>query len=176
MADNSLLIDISSNTQKIDATNAVFCEKNGFLALETNFNGLTEKYERVFLHRMFPFELKWQYISVCDENLNEIGIIFDVDDLTDTEVELVKTELERKYYSPIIKTIKSVKERYGFSYWSVIVDEGRAVEFTVQDTFRNTAKVGEQKIIIFDVDGNRFVIEDVFALDKKSYKEIELYL
>ncbi len=176
MVDNNLLTDLSLSTIKIDRSNAVFSEKNGFVALEIHTEENKETYARVFLHRMFPFELKWQYISVCDEDSNEIGIIYDVCDLTDTEAELVKTELERKYYSPTIKSIKSVKERYGFSYWSVVVDEGRAVEFTVQDTFRNTLKVGDNKVIILDVDGNRFVIENVLDLDRKSYKEIELYL
>lgn len=176
MVDNNLLTDLSLSTIKIDRSNASFCEKNGFVALEIQLEENKKTYDRVFLHRMFPFELKWQYISVCDEESNEIGIIYDVSDLADGEIQLVKTELARKYYSPVIKKIKSVKERYGFSYWSVVVDEGRAVEFTVQDTFRNTLKVGEDKVIVLDVDGNRFVIENVLALDRKSYKEIELYL
>ncbi len=176
MVNNNLLTDLSLNTKKIDRSNAVFSEKNGFVALAIQTDGNKETYERVFLHRMFPFELKWQYISVCDEDSNEIGIIYDVCDLSDIETELVKTELEKRYYSPVIKSIKSVKERYGFSYWSVVVDGGRTTEFTVQDTFRNTLKVGDNKVIILDVDGNRFVIENVLALDRKSYKEIELYL
>ena len=89
---------------------------------------------------------------------------------------MIETELERKYYAPKIKTIVSLKERYGFSYWKIITDDNRRVSLTVQDTYRNMIRVGEDKVIILDVDGNRFVIESVAALDRKSYKKIELYL
>ena len=46
----------------------------------------------------------------------------------------------------------------------------------MQDTFRNIIRAGEDKAILLDVDGNRFVIKSIKALDKKSYKKIELYL
>ena len=38
------------------------------------------------------------------------------------------------------------------------------------------AKVGGGKVVVTDVDGNRYHIEDVNALDKKSFKKIELFL
>ena len=68
-----------------------------------------------------------------------------------------------------------MKERYGFSYWQVDTDDGD-LSFTVQDTFRNLLRIGEDRLAIFDVDGNRFEIESLAALDRKSYKKIELYL
>ena len=55
------------------------------------------------------------------------------------------------------------------------VDEGE-ITFTMQDTFRNIIHVSEEKKIFNDVDGNRFVIENVHALDRKSFRKIELYL
>ena len=69
--------------------------------------------------------------------------------------------------------IHSVKERYGFSYWKVTVADGRDLNFTMQDTFRNIIRVGEDKAILLDVDGNRFVIESIMELDGKSHKKIE---
>lgn len=172
MKQKDLLNGLSLSVKKISGENAEFFSKNGFIALKVE----EKLYHRVFLHRMFPFELPWEYISVSDEEQAEIGIIYSVDDFPEDTRLLIKNELLKKYYSPIIKSIKSVKERYGFSYWSVITDDDRTVEFTIQDTFRNTVKVGDNKVILLDVDGNRFVIEDVLALDRKSYKEIELYL
>ena len=93
-----------------------------------------------------------------------------------TETDLLKEELARKYYAQQIKTILSVKERYGFSYWKVITSENRTVNFTMQDTFRNIIRVGEDKAVLLDVDGNRFMLDSIAALDRKSYKKIELYL
>ena len=37
-------------------------------------------------------------------------------------------------------------------------------------------RVGEDKAVLMDVDGNRFVIESISLLDRKSYRNIELYL
>ena len=46
----------------------------------------------------------------------------------------------------------------------------------MHDTYRNTAKISEERVVLTDVDGNRYEIPDVFALDRKSYRKIELYL
>jgi len=46
----------------------------------------------------------------------------------------------------------------------------------MQDTFRNIVRTGEDGAILLDVDGNRFVIKSIAALDRKSYRRIELYL
>ena len=175
MTEKTLLNDSAASIKKINSYNAEFFTKNGFLAL--NFKDVDSKtYDRVFLHRIFPFELLWEYISVLDSDLNEIGVIYSVEDFSEEIKQLLKDELAKKYYQPKIKTIHSLKERYGFSYWNVLTADNRSINFTMQDTFRNIIRVGEDKAILLDVDGNRFVIESISALDKKSYKKIELYL
>ncbi len=166
----------SAEVKKLDKTNTHFDSKNGFLTMTLSSDGEEKVYDRVFPHRAFPFELLWQYISVLDSDSVEIGIVYDVDDLSEKDRELLTKELERKYYEPKIKKVESMKERYGFSYWSVVTEDGRSVKFTMQDTFKNIIRVGEDKAILLDVDGNRFVIESITALDRKSYKKIELYL
>ena len=170
-------MDTSTEVKKIDATNATFCTKNGFLSMtKKEENGEEKVYNRVLLHRAFPFELLWEYISVLDTDQIEAGIIFDLDSFDEDTKALLKNELERKYYEPRIKSIVSLKERYGFSYWEVVCTDGRTVKFTMQDTFRNIIRVGETKAILLDVDGNRFVIENIMELDRKSHKKIELYM
>lgn len=160
---------------EIDNSNATFFLKNGFLGMK--FCADEEKeYPRVFLHRIFPFDKPWEYISVMCEESGEIGIIKKVDEFDTEAATLLKEELARKYYAQQIKTILSVKERYGFSYWKVITSENRTVNFTMQDTFRNIIRVGEDKAVLLDVDGNRFMLDSIAALDRKSYKKIELYL
>ena len=170
-------MDMSTEVKKIDKSNATFCMKNGFLSMtKKEENGEEKVYDRVFLHRAFPFELLWEYISVLDTDQIEAGIIFNIEDFDEEAKKLLTEELERKYYEPRIKSIVSLKERYGFSYWEVICTDGRNVKFTMQDTFRNIIRVGEDRAILLDVDGNRFVIESVMGLDRKSHKKIELYM
>ena len=117
----------------------------------------------------------WEFISVLDEHQQEIGIIRRVQDFEGEANELLVGELNRRYYSPVIESILHVKERYGFSYWKVRTQEGE-VSFTLQDTFRSIIRAEENRVILMDVDGNRFQIPNVEALDRKSYKKIELYL
>lgn len=165
----------SAEILRLTPENAIFSSKNGFPAMTLKKGEEEKHYSKVLLRRSFPFDMLWQYISVLDDEENEIGLIYDVADFGDS-AELLKTELLRRYYEPKISEVLSLKERYGFSYWSVKTTDGRTVEFTMQDTFRNIIRAGDDKAILLDVDGNRFVIESIKTLDKKSYKRIELYL
>ena len=160
-----------SVTNWLTPQNASFLFKNGFLYIKQS----DVEEQRVFLYRQFPFEMQWEYISVMDSEQQEIGILRSLD-LFDAETEeLLKNELKRRYYTPVIQKILSMKERYGFSYWKVITPDGE-VKFTLQDTFRSIVHVGENRLLLLDVNGNRFEIPDATALDRKSYKKIELYL
>ena len=150
--------------------NSLFYQKNGFLYVRYQ-----ENEARVFLCRQFPLEMLWEFISVLDEEQQEIGIIRRIDLFEDRQRELLETELRRRYFAPVIEEILHVKERYGFSYWKVRTSEG-TVNFTLHDTFRSIFRARENRLILSDVDGNRFEIPDVEKLDRKSYKKIELYL
>lgn len=161
----------AAKINRLTSQNTAFGNKNGFLTM--TINDVT--YDRVFLHRAFPFDKLWEYISVLDIDGNELGLILSVSDFSLEQEALLREELTRKYYSPVIRRIISVKDQFGFSYWKVATDEGE-ITFTMQDTFRNIIHVSEEKKIFNDVDGNRFVIENVHALDRKSFRKIELYL
>ena len=150
--------------------NASFYLKNGFLFIK-----IEEKEQRAFLCRQCPFEMLREFISVLDDENHEIGIIKSLDLFAGEEKELLETELKRRYYAPKIIKILGMKERYGFSYWKVITEHGE-VSFTLQDTFRSIVHVGEDRLVLLDVNGNRFEIPDVKSLDRKSYKKIELYV
>ena len=139
-------------------------------------NGLVLRdFPRVFLHRAFPFENPYEYISVLNGDNREIGFIRTLDELRAEDIPLVKDELERKYYTPTVTKILSMNERFGFSYWTVETEAGERT-FTMQDTYRSIHRVSGTHIFLNDVDGNRYDIPDVEALDRKSYRKIELYL
>ena len=163
------LQDISV-TNWLTPQNASFFLKNGFLYIKHG-----EKEERAFLYRQFPFELEWEFLSVMDSEKQEIGILRELTSFDEETRALLTCELERRYYTPVIQRILSMKERYGFSYWKVKTADGE-VSFTLQDTFRSMIHTGENRLLLLDVNGNRFEISDVTALDRKSYKKIELYL
>ena len=104
-------MDTSTEVKRLDASNTSFCMKNGFLSMtKKEENGEEKVYDRVFLHRAFPFELLWEYISVLDTDQIEAGIIFDLESF-DEEGDTVSVAagessvvLERKQCSSI-KTV-----------------------------------------------------------------------
>ena len=173
---SEILLEDAARIIRLDGSNARFSMKNGFLSLDVVGNGEEKHYAKVTLHRDFPHELLWEYISVIGEESREVGLIYNIEDFDGETAGVLKTEIERKYYSPVISEIGQVKERYGFSYWKVKVEDGRQISFTMQDTYRNIIHTGEDSAILVDVDGNRFTIKSISSLDRKSYKRIELYL
>lgn len=164
----------------ITKDNARFEKENDFIKLTLtaqNDEGVveTKEYPRIFLHRVFPFDHPYSYISVLDKEQKEIGLISDVDTFDDKVKEMLHAELDRKYYTPVITRILSLKDKYGYSYWKVETDEGE-LTFTLRDTFHSLLKVHNTRIFVNDIDGNRYEIPDVEKLDRKSYKKIELFL
>ena len=161
--------------------------KNGFPTLRAFLPPVTDDlaeeklpptwqdFGRVQFHRAFPFDAPEEFISVLDMDGKEYGIIRSLAEFGEGARALIQGELDRKYLSPIITKIVSLKDKLGFSYWEVETDCGKK-SFTMQDTFRNLFHNSENGIVLTDVDGNRYMIPDVLELDPKSYRKIELYL
>lgn len=174
----------------LDSKNAVFgLTEGGFASLKaflppvgdddldwnTSAEPVWQELGRVWFHRMFPFETPDEYISVLDSDGKEYGMIRRLSDFDGEQAEIIKKELSRKYLCPEITRICSVKEKLGTSYWLVETETGK-MRFSMQDTYKNIIRISETRVILNDSDGNRYSIKDVSALDRKSYRKIELYL
>ena len=90
------------DTPQITGENASFFTQGGFLYMKYPKDA---EPVRVMLHRDFPFEFLWEYISVLDVDGYELASIRRMDDFQGEEREMLVQELERKYYSPVIKKI-----------------------------------------------------------------------
>jgi len=130
---------------------------------------------RVLFHRAFPFEKPNEFISVQDEDGKEYGIIRNLADFDGKGRDIVEKALNRKYFCPEIKRIRKLQEQFGYSLWEVDTSVG-AMELVLKDTFGSIIRISDTYLIINDISGNRYVIPDVSALDRKSYRKIELYL
>lgn len=164
----------------ITRENAKFNKENDFVTMTLtapNDDGIceTKTYDRIFLHRAFPFDYPYAYVSVLDSDSKELGLIANIDDLGEDTAKILCDELDRKYYTPVIKQIISLKDKFGFSYWKVMTDEGE-LSFTLRDTFQSLLKVGGNRIFVNDIDGNRYEIPNLEELDRKSFRKIELFL
>lgn len=130
---------------------------------------------RVFLHRAFPYDMPDRFISVQDKDGKEYGMIKNIADFSEDIQAILQGELKRKYFTPVITKVHTVSAKFGYTYWEADSDMGK-LSFSMHDTYRNIAKVGENRLILTDVDGNRYEIKDYMALDRKSFRKIELYL
>lgn len=160
-----------SETVWLTPENAKFAKKNGLLYL--TLNGQETRVNPV---REFPFELPFSYISMLDADGVEMGIIRSTSDFQDVERALIEEELRLRYYAPKITKILRVRERYGFSYWTVLTEDAGRLTFTMQDAYRSIFKIGEESVTFSDVDGNRYEIPDLSLLDRASRKRLDLYI
>lgn len=157
------------------AMEAVLPKMGDDLEAEQDSTPVKQDFGRVFFHRCFPFETPDEYISVLNKDGREYAMIRRMSDLSPQDREIVQRELDRKYLCPTIERILGLKEKLGYSFWTVQTDRGE-MSFSMHDTYRNIARVGNGMLIITDVDGNRYRINDYEKLDRKSFKKIELYL
>lgn len=147
-------------------------ENGGFLSMSIKPD---ETYTRVNLHRMFPFTVERGYISVRTVEGKEIGVIKSIDDFPKETVKLIEIELERRYFTPVIEKINSIREEFGYYYWDTMTSAGPR-RFTVRREAQSVITINNRRILIVDVDGNRFEIPDYKAVEPRYFKIIEALL
>lgn len=153
-------------------TVSFFGSKGGFVGVKCN----GEEYGRIILARTMPYTNPFAYISVMTKEQEEIGIIKDVDELDEKSCEIIKAELERRYFCNSILSIISAKSKMGYLYMEVDLDKGRKT-FAVSDVTKNIQMLDfDGKILVTDVDGNRYYIENLDKLDKKGQKLLMPYI
>ena len=151
--------------------------ESALLALKS----IDEDYGRVAVLRMFPFKYDEEYLSVRIENYNrgdknsEIGIIRDLSEFSEKQVEFVRKELKRRYFVPIITAVKKVKEEFGNTMWEVKTTAGDR-EFTVNDMGSNLINLDDGRILLIDIYGNRYIVNDMNVLGDKAMQIIEIWI
>ncbi len=136
-------------------------------------------YPRVILRSCFPVSEERSYISVRDattEEQEEIGIIQDWDALDEENRQALAAELTLHYFVPRIQRVKSIREEFGFLYWSVETDKGPK-EFVMRNSIVHYARqVGPERWLLIDVNQARYEIPQVSALDGPSQKLVKRFL
>ncbi len=144
----------------------------GFLSLRI---GDEESYPRIHLYRSFPLSREKEFISVRDHEDKEIGMIEDLKSYPRRTAKLLEEELERRYFTPLIEKIQSLKQEFGYTYWEVVTGSGFC-RFTVKVGDNSVRFLSETDLLIFDVDGNRFELPEYEKLAGKHLKIVESLL
>ncbi len=164
--------DTKLTLEFLNPTECIFSfNENGFLCLLLN----GENKGRVKLIRAYPYKLTEDYICVHSIDDNEIGIIKSLSDLDKASKKACIEELNARYYCPTVMKIKGIKERMGNFYFETVIDE-KDKSFTVRDITKNLRFASEDTLLIFDVDGNRYIIPQFSKTEEKSRRLLEPYL
>ena len=181
--DGDLILENERVSINLTPENAKFKRSGGNLvSLDIiNDKGEPESFERVVVLRSFPVTNPDEFLSVREPDSKkqgrgrEIGMIRYMKDFDADTQALLLEELDRRYFTPEIKKIYSVKDKFGYLYWDVVTTAGH-VTFVLNNPFSNIRILEDGRIIINDVDGNVFTILEPEKFDPASFKKIEIYL
>lgn len=151
-----------------------------FAKTEGGFVSLTlgeEVYARVQVVRMFPFSEPEKFISIrtAEETSKEIGVIEKLTTFPVEVREMLSEQLNLRYFTPVITKIYQIKDEYGYAYFDVETDRGRC-RFVIHMGGNAVVHLSDVRIIISDIDENRFEIPDVTRLSVKEQKRLDLFL
>ncbi len=112
---------------------------------------------RVKARRCFPYSMPDKFISIRDGGDGEIGIIANLGDMPKDYRRWIQEDLDMRYYVPLVKSIKTIRQRFGGIEWHVDTDRGpkRLITKGVHDTMTEV-EIG--RFVVTDVDGNRYEI------------------
>ena len=153
----------------------------GLVSLDLKNEGQDEFFERIVIFRCFPITNPDEFLSVREPDSKkmgrgkEIGMIRYMRDFPENQRKLFLEELDRRYFSPEIIKINSVKDKFGYTYWETETDAG-SMTFILNNPFSNIRALEDGRIFIHDIDGNSFQIKEPSKLDANSFKKIEIYV
>lgn len=159
----------------LNRENAVFKKTaGGFVSL----SAFGEEYPRVRVVRSFPFTDPDHYISIRtpDEKSREIGMIMDLNKDVDEDTRAMLTEqMNLRYFTPVITKIHNIKDEYGHAYFDVETNEGPC-KFVIHMNSSSVVHLTDTRLLITDLDGNRFEIPDYSKFSARELKKLDLFL
>lgn len=129
--------------------------------------GEDRSYPKVRLYQAWPLSDPGKHISIQDDKGEEIAMVPSLAEFSKETRAVAEEELRRRYLTARVETIRDVKTEFGVTYWHVDTDRGER-DFVVQSLTESCVWLSDRHLLIVDVDGNRFEIPDLTALDTAS--------
>ena len=129
-------------------------------------------YMDVKVVRAFPFTDPARFIGFRDGRDMMIGLIEEPEPLRPESKRTAYEALRRHYFIPTVRRVLSLREEYGVVYIEVETDFG-CREFVAKGLRDAIVSLGGGEVLIADVDGNRYRIEDWRKLNVVSRRFLE---
>lgn len=134
-------------------------------------------YDRVGVYRTFPVTQPEEFISIreANEKAREIGVVERLSDLDPEQAKMLKEQLDLRYFTPEITKVFDIKTEYGYGYFHVMTTYGEC-RFTIHNGGSSVVSLTDTRIIITDLDGNRFEVPDIMKLTVAERKKLDLFI
>ena len=147
--------------------------EGGFVSLKT----VDKEYTRVGVYLTFPLTNPEEFISIreADEKAKEIGMIEKLSQLEPDQQEMIREQIKLRYFIPVIIKVMDVKDEYGYAYWHVQTNFG-VCRFTTRMSGDAVVSLSESRLMVTDIDGNRYEIPDFYKLSITERKKLDLFI
>lgn len=123
---------------------------------------------------LFPISEPEHWVSIRDADGTELVCVEDPGALPALTQQLLKQEMARREFVPIIERIVWVSGSSEPCEWQVETDRG-STRFVLESE-EDVRRIGESQILIVDAHGTRYHIPDINAVDVKSRRIVEWYV
>ena len=164
--------ETSSELRFLDPAIAQFRQQGARLQFREKHDA---EWRDVTLVRLFPLTEPERWISLVEMNGKEIGILKDARPLGLDALRLVRDELRRRYLVPQVQRILACRSRADLVEWTVESDRGR-LTFLTREVREQIKEHQPTRLSIVDVEGNRYDIPDLAALDPESRRRLDAQL
>ena len=118
---------------------------------------------RAQLTRAFPLSDPHRYWGLLDGDGKDIGMLTDPSKLDAASKSIGERELDKRYFTPVVMHVFEAKEDYGAFLWDVETDKGRRT-YVIRGMKDSMAELSPSRMLLTDVEGNRFEIPDITKL------------
>lgn len=125
------------------------------------------------IKRAFPLSAPTGHVSLQDGAGKEIGLMSSIEGLDPESKAQFEDELNRRYFTPQIRAILSLKQDAGMWRFLVRTQRGETT-FFVRNWRDSAIEIQPFRWLIQSVDGQRFEIKSLDELDKQSRNLMEL--
>lgn len=128
-----------------------------------------EVYYNLEPRRLFPLSGLTKYITLLDRENKEKAIIRDISTLDKDSRAALEGCLDEYYMIPKIIKMIDITEKHGVLRWTCRTDRGDC-SFRIRNRHSDIKMLYDGRVLIRDSNDNRYEIENVRALDRKSQR------
>lgn len=124
-----------------------------------------EEYSNANLRLAFPLEAEEEFIGLFTPDGTELGMLEKLSALDPESQQVLRDELKKIYFRPKVVSVGKIVEEHGVLRGEIQTTSGsRPLE--IRGWRENVRLLSNNRAIIEDVDGNRYLVEDWRKLPK----------